>query len=342
MMTRVPQIHFDAADLPEADRFERWRAAIPTYEALDLSPPGAFRAIADAWMLGEFIVTVTRLTPARFIRSPQRVQADGNDNLIFFLGKRGSVTGDFDGRPVIYGAGQVALYDLARPFDATGPDGESETVTVNLSRAPIVAAVPPGANLHGLIFQEAAGRLIADHLMLLVRRLPQMQIEELPSVVKATVGLFASCISEALRQQETEGQDRDIRIRNRVGHYIDQNLRAPDLAPEKICDDLGLSRSVLYRAFEPVAGVADYIRARRLEAVHVLLEDAAVDRNISVIARDFGFSNEAHFSRTFRQRYGYSPRFARSDKASRIDDLARLVDSHSSPDVYRAWLEQIG
>jgi hypothetical protein len=61
-MTKVPQIHFDTDDLPQADRFERWRAAIPTYEALDLSGPGQFRAIADAWMLGEFIVTVTRLT----------------------------------------------------------------------------------------------------------------------------------------------------------------------------------------------------------------------------------------------------------------------------------------
>jgi AraC-like DNA-binding protein len=262
--------------------------------------------------------------------------------LIFFLGKRGSVTGDFDGRPVIYGAGQVVLYDLARPFDATGPGGESETVTVNLGRAPIVAAAPPGADLHGLIFQEAAGRLVADHLMLLVRRLPHMQVEEVPSVVKATVGLFTSCITEALRLQETEGQDRDSRVRRRVGHYIDQNLGAPNLSPEKICDDLGMSRSVLYRAFEPLAGVADYIRTRRLEAVHVLLEDAAVERHISGIARDFGFSNEAHFSRTFRQRYGYSPRHARTDKADRIDELARLVDSRSGPDVYRTWLAQIG
>lgn len=341
-MNKVPYLRFDTAEFPPGEGFERWRAALPTYDITDLGAPGAFRVRTEAWMLGDFAASQTQITPVRLVRTAEQIAADGNDHLVFFLFLRGAGLCDFDGRPSIYGPGQVALFDLARPFDASGTDAESDNVAVNVSRAAIVEAVPLGCELHGLAFNETVGRVMADHIMWLMRRLPHMALDDAPAAVKATLGLFVACIAEAARLKSAEEEDRDFRVRNRVGHYIDQNLRAPDLAPEKICDELGLSRSVLYRAFEPVAGVADYIRARRLEAVHVLLEDPAVERNISSIARDFGFTNEAHFSRTFRQRYGYSPRTARTDKAGRIEALTRLVHSHASPDLYRAWLAQIG
>lgn len=339
-MAKVPQIHFDSHDLPQRERFERWCSAVPTYEIFDLGAPDEFHVVADAWLMGEVIVSTTQVTPVRF-RRPPKLLADGNDRIIFFLTKRGTGTADFDGRPAIYGPGQVMLIDLARPFDGSGAEGGTDSISVNVPRAPIVVAAP-GADLHGLMLREAAGRIIADHIILLARRLPHMDLDEVPSAVKATVGLFASCVGEAVRLQESEGRDRELRVRYRVGHYIDQNLGAPDLSPEKICDALGVSRSVLYRAFEPLAGVAEHIRARRLETVHMLLEDPAVDRTIFDIAGDFGFSSEAHFSRTFRQRYGYSPRSARQRKASELDDLARVVDSHGGPGVFRAWVEQLG
>jgi AraC-like DNA-binding protein len=265
-------------------------------------------------MLGDFAVSRTKVTPVRMIRTAERVRADRNDRLNFFLFQRGAGLCDFDSRPSIYGPGQVVLFDLAHPFDASGVGELSDTAAVTVGRSTIRPLLLKDCDLHGLQFPEAVGRMMADHMIWLLRRLPYLDIEEGPAVARATLGLFAACIEEALRLK-LDQDHRDLRIRNRVGQYIDQNLRDPELAPDKICKMLGMSRSVLYRAFEPLAGIADYIRTRRLEAAHVLLEDPAVGRNISDIASEFGFASDAHFSRAFRQRYGYSPKVARSDNA---------------------------
>jgi AraC-like DNA-binding protein len=156
------------------------------------------------------------------------------------------------------------------------------------------------------------------------------------------VTLIARGIAESPAIDTAVTPEREDKIRHRVNRYIDQNLGEPELASANICKEVGVSRSVLYRAFAPLGGVADHIRARRLEATYVLLEDPTVDRGIGAIAREFGFSSNAHFSRLFRQRYGYSPRRARA--AGRC--LARTCGADGRPrgggEIFRAWLEQIG
>jgi transcriptional regulator GlxA family with amidase domain len=98
---------------------------------------------------------------------------------------------------------------------------------------------------------------------------------------------------------------------------------------------------VIYRAFEPLGGIAQHVRARRLEAAHVLLENPEVHGPIADIAASFGFVSEAHFNRVFRHRYGYNPRRARNGKLNGLRELAAVVDSHAGPAAYRAWLEQL-
>jgi AraC-like DNA-binding protein len=212
---------------------------------------------------------------------------------------------------------------------------------LTIARNALAAAGPRISDLHGFVFQGALGRLIADHMMLLIRRLPHLDMQDASTAVGATVGLIASCMVEALRLNHGAADAHDAEIRNRVSHYIDEHLDVAGLTTKMICDELGLSRSVLYRAFTPLAGVADYIRARRLEAVHVLLEDAKIDLKISGMARDVGFTSEPHFSRAFKQRYGYSPRQARPANAMELADLAAVVDSHTGPDIFRAWLARL-
>jgi AraC-like DNA-binding protein len=278
------------------------------------------------------------------VRSQDRVRGDGNDNLVFYLSKRGASIGEFDGHPTSFGPGQVALFDHGRPFNSEGtdPNAEYDNVTLTIARAHIAAHVPRVADLHGFVFNGVAGRLIADHIMMLMRRLPHLTMDHAPAIIRATNGLLASCVTEAQRLEQDDVSARDIEIRNRVGNYIDRNLDMPGLTAEKICDDLGLSRSVLYRAFEPLAGVADYIRARRLEAAHIALENPQSDLKISGTARDVGFPSEAHFSRAFKQRYGYSPRHARPKDAAELDDLTAIVDSTTAPDIFKTWIARLG
>jgi AraC-like DNA-binding protein len=93
---------------------------------------------------------------------------------------------------------------------------------------------------------------------------------------------------------------------DRVARHIQQHLELPDLSPDSICRKVGVSRSQLYRLFSGTGGVANYIRLCRLTRARDELSSSPRQR-ISSIAYKFGFASHAHFSRVFKQHFGYTP-----------------------------------
>ncbi len=58
--------------------------------------------------------------------------------------------------------------------------------------------------------------------------------------------------------------------------------------------------------------VTDFIRVRRLERCRIeLCDPRRAERNITEIAFCWGFSDSAHFSRSFKRQFGVSPRMFR-------------------------------
>jgi AraC-like DNA-binding protein len=81
---------------------------------------------------------------------------------------------------------------------------------------------------------------------------------------------------------------------------------------DKLARTFGLSRASLYRLFEPVGGVASYIRTRRLaRARQELTTPGLEDRRIGPIAYRAGFQSIPAFNRAFRAAYGQTPRGTR-------------------------------
>lgn len=98
----------------------------------------------------------------------------------------------------------------------------------------------------------------------------------------------------------------------RAIRYIDAHLAEPALSPTTIAAGLGMSLRYLHLLFEDGASVGATILGRRLERCHAALRDDADHRSISEIAFAWGFNDAAHFSRTFRARFGVSPRELRA------------------------------
>lgn len=339
-MSKVPALHFDSNDLPLERRFEHWRAAVPTYE-VTLAPGeelGGFRAVADIWLLGDFTVSNRHTSAMRYFRSAQMARADGCDQFIISMVRKGGWTGQLGERILTVWPGQVVIFDLTRPFDRLVTAGDS--IALRIARASIVA-VAPDIDLHGFVFQGQTGHILADHFMMLARRLPHTEMAEADAIVDVTCGLIGSCIAAA-PERDADAPSHDLEVRHRVFRYIDDHLGTRDLTAARICKEVGISRSVLYRAFASLGGIADYLRARRLEAAHAQLEDPAVGRHISHIAGEFGFISDAHFSRSFRKRYGYNPRRAREGHCKGLDDMATMVDGYAGAEIFRAWLRRIG
>src|SRR4029077_19054695 len=80
----------------------------------------------------------------------------------------------------------------------------------------------------------------------------------------------------------------------------------------------GISVRHLHRLFAAKScTVAEWIRGRRLERCRTDLSDPHLrDRNITDIALGWGFSDSAHFSHSFKQEFGVSPREFRSHASS--------------------------
>jgi AraC-like DNA-binding protein len=101
------------------------------------------------------------------------------------------------------------------------------------------------------------------------------------------------------------------RRRNDVIRYIEENLRDPALTAESIADGVHLSPRYLRAIFAASGGdkVSDYIRRRRLqECARKLRDPAWSGHTLMKIAFSSGFNSAAHFSRSFHDEFGVSPR----------------------------------
>ena len=92
----------------------------------------------------------------------------------------------------------------------------------------------------------------------------------------------------------------------RLVDYIERHLHQP-LSTARICHDLHLSKSMLYRLFLQHfrCGVNQYLTARRLERARELL--AQTDLPVTEIAEAVGLANYTYFCRLFRRKIGHTP-----------------------------------
>ena len=119
----------------------------------------------------------------------------------------------------------------------------------------------------------------------------------------------------------------------RLQHAIERNLHDPDFAPARAADANGISERYLHRLFETTGeSFASTLRDRRLLRCRQDLADPAeAHQTVSEVAFRCGFTDAAHFSRAFRERFGLSPRAFRQAEAERVRTTA------SPPNVQRGW-----
>ena len=81
-------------------------------------------------------------------------------------------------------------------------------------------------------------------------------------------------------------------------------LEDPALDAESLAHRFAMSRSVLYRWFEPLGGVAAHIRHTRLQAAHRALSRPGQTIRLEELAQRLHLGSAANFSRAFTRQFG--------------------------------------
>jgi AraC-like DNA-binding protein len=302
----IAQRSFDSRGMASAERSERWIIAAGGIWDSISTPTGDCLVEARTWPIDRLMLIHSTDHGRRAqARSASAIRRDQLDHYRVVLSLDGEYSCDADGSRHNVAAGQLIVTDLART-ESFACDHTSKLVLF-VPRSALDELLPRPVDLHGCMPQGAGALLVGDHLRALVRAIPVLTTQELPTVNQATLQLLAAAIAPCAA---TLGEARPAiqsALLRQAQRCIDTRLGDPELSVEALCGALKISRATLYRMFEAEGGVAQYVRLRRLQRAHTLLATATHRLTIERVAERLGFKHVASFSRTFREHFGYNP-----------------------------------
>ncbi len=205
---------------------------------------------------------------------------------------------------------------MATPSLSLASQGTSNSLY--LPRDILREAFPHLIYPHGLVLRDGVGRLLGEHVQSMAAHLPTATHETLPYLVEATKNLAFASLASSQAQSGFDTLPLEAALRQKIERYIDANLGDRELSTDSLCRDFSISRSTLYRLFDLHAGVANFIKRRRLQRIRSILVTGDDTRPLSEIAESFGFSSGAHFSRSFREEFGCVPSDFRSQRSTTL------------------------
>jgi AraC family transcriptional activator of tynA and feaB len=170
-------------------------------------------------------------------------------------------------------------------------------------------AVPIGRRICGSSPLGATLFHLADSIY---RNASMLAEEEGTAMLDAYFDILSACVGHHETRFESAHDRADLAAQ--IKDFIEAHLAETNLGPSEIAAAVGISVRHLHRVFARKGHtVGDWIRERRLEQCRNDLADARLrERSITDIAFGWGFSESAHFSRSFKKVFGVCPREYRS------------------------------
>lgn len=307
------------------ERLSYWIDAVcSTYVHIDCAVPKHqrdMRGTINVKALDLLELTVSRSEPQRIQRTPEKIARYGGDYFLLQMPAYGASVVEQAGRRAELRPGDFTLYDCTRPFDIhllenfegrflkiPGALLREQVPMIERLTATTVPARSGAGSLIRAIFDQIyeqgtpiartarAGTALSDALVHIV----VAGLATLPEVPAARLPKLTGFHLERARQ------------------YVHGHLGDPQLSPARIAAAIGVSPSHLHRLFRTQPqSLMQYIWQCRLERCRQQLADPHhAHRSIGEIAFGAGFSDPAHFSRSFRKAFGGPARDWRQGGAS--------------------------
>jgi AraC-like DNA-binding protein len=293
-----------ARDAYEAWRCREWPSLAPVFETQQ--PADGFFAESETFGFRDLAITRARMAGLDYARSANRIRGDEIDHLGVLILFDGHQAGDAEGRSLGCDGG-VVLADLSRRSAWTS--SASRSITFAVPRALAEEILPPVRSLHGVVLGPARAAPLIDHVRALAPHLSGLPAASGPALARAFLHMLAIGLDHPADPRPDDNTRDILRLaaRRRAEALIEQHLHGPAFDARALARLIGLSRSALYRLFEPDGGVAVFIRERRLRRLCAALADPADRRRAGEMAFACGFADQAQLNRVFRRGYGMTP-----------------------------------
>jgi AraC-like DNA-binding protein len=317
-------LHFSTATVEDRWQLGYWRDVVcDTFVRYGFEAPqrggAGFRGEVTAQSLGGVQVATVISEPHVVFRSPAEIRASSEDDYLVNLAVRGRVRVSQDGRDADLRSGDLAVYDSARPCRIACP-GQFELVALKVPRQLFHAhsRLPRDVTATPLRGDQGVGALLSPLLRSAAALAPELPPDVVSRVVTTMLELLCTALSERIGADSRPSLPQEAQL-FRARRFITDHLADPDLSPTTVADALGMSVRYLHMLFRS-AGTSPFrwIQEQRLDTAARLLADPShAGRSVTDIAFTIGFTDGAHFSRTFRSRFGAPPRDYRREHSCR-------------------------
>lgn len=272
------------------------------------------RPIGSAVVSGRFeFVEIGDAKLVRFDSSPQCYTRDarlvsraGSDEFMFDFQRRGRSAMAQAGNEGTIDPGFGVLYDARRPFEDRlfGPEQRAEVLIATVPAASLLRAVPEAERLcaRPVPLSGTVARMIASFVHAAISAPGAPATRAGPDIVAYLAALLRLTVGDS--HQLGRGD---------LFHLIDRNLRtnlgnirsAPALAAE-----FDISERTFHRVFADRETTFErHVLHLRVELFKDLLRQPSLaDVSIAGLAHQCGFADAAHATRTFKDRFGATPR----------------------------------
>lgn len=219
-----------------------------------------------------------------------------------------------NGRETLLIPGTFALYDSTQPYTLSFKERFHQMV-IQMPKAVLGQHL---ANAEQYTAIQMCGRVglgavLSNFVLSLAKEMGQLKhtSDELSDNMLHMMAMAFS--SSVMLEQVNNNSLVKESLKQRIYRYIELNLCNPEISNQMIADAQGISLRYLNKLFsEEIDSVHALILEKRLSKSLTLMQDPAYSgHSIEKIAYSVGFSSSAHFSRSFKKRFGYSPSQAR-------------------------------
>ncbi|WP_176086146.1 helix-turn-helix domain-containing protein [Martelella sp. HB161492] len=312
----------NSLEVPPAKRLSYWKSNVDRHSGMDIR-------CSTANFVGSMVTRSFGLCAIHGVEistAHRAVRARSRENLCFAHVQVRNDGARFNGnREMAIPQGSMIIYDAAEPYELEF-DGASQSLVLTIPKSDLLKRVTDlQMHIDEQIRYDPHKVAMLAGLMggLLASPVGQRQsvLDGLAeSVISLLVATLYDCDETVSHGAATFGTAATLQ---RIKAYIKTHIDDPDLNPVKTADAMGITVSYLHKIFlQNNTTLMQYVLAERLELCRRDIAKADRTGGISQVAYNWGFNDASHFSRSFRKRFGISPREYRAEvlqRNARID-----------------------